>query len=59
MSEENNLHSQVVLLQKEITELKKMVQVLGQVAWITSDDATKSVIDDEDWDLLYMEGKNE
>ena len=57
MSEENNLHSQVVLLQKEITELKKMVQVLGQVAWITSDDATKSVIDDEDWDLLYMEGK--
>ena len=57
MSEENNLHSQVVLLQKEITELKKMVQVLGQVAWITSDDATTSVIDYEDWDLLYMEGK--
>jgi hypothetical protein len=53
MPEENN----IAALQKEIAELKKMVQVLGQVAWLMSDESAKSIIDEDDWDLLYMEGK--
>jgi hypothetical protein len=51
MPEENN----IAALQKEIAELKKMVQVLGQVAWLMSDESAKSIIDEDDWDLLYVE----
>ena len=51
----HDLHAQVALLQKEIADLKKMVQVLGQVAWLMSDESAKSIIDEDDWDLLYME----
>ena len=50
----HDLHAQVALLQKEIADLKKMVQVLGQVAWLMSDESAKSIIDEDDWDLLYM-----
>ena len=57
MTEENNLHTQVASLQKEIAELKKMVQVLGQAAYLMAGDSIQSVISEEDWDLLYMEGK--
>jgi len=48
----------ITLMRQEIAELKKMVQVLGQVAWLMSDASTKSTIDDGDWDLLYMEKEN-
>ena len=53
----HDLHAQVALLQKEIAELKQMVQVLVQVAWLMSDESAKSIIDEDDWDLLYMESK--
>ena len=51
----DDMRISITFMHQEIAELKKMVQVLGQVAWLMSDESAKSIIDEDDWDLLYME----
>ena len=51
----DDMRISITFMHQEIAALKKMVQVLGQVAWIMSDESAKSIIDEDDWDLLYME----